>query len=247
MYIIHKLKTRALEDEYMDDFSTGGAELREALQHLRRLNWIFGNSGPVLQGIHKLWQQSGKPVQLSIIDIGAGSGDVNRRILRWAERHHIDIRITLVDITEEACAEARRLFHKEPRVKVWRMDLFQLAPNCADMVVSSQFLHHFDQVKMAEVVRHMTNASRIGVVINDIHRHIIPWAAVWVTARLISRNRYIHHDGPLSVAKGFRSEDWIQLERGIDPSLNMTYAWKPLFRYTVVIKKPQEGGNGCLT
>ncbi|MBB6732344.1 methyltransferase domain-containing protein [Cohnella zeiphila] len=230
------LKQRAHERELMDDLSTGGPELREALRHLRILNRIFGASGPTLYGVRRLWTEANKPRHFSILDIGAGSGDVNRQVLRWADRNGIDLTLTLVDITEEACEEARLLYREEPRVEVRRCDLFGLPEGCADVVAGTQFVHHFDTEELPAVVNSMLKASRIGVAINDIHRHWIPWSAVWLTARLVSGNRYILNDGPLSVAKGFRSADWKNLRKA-SGAAKMFYAWRPLFRYAVVIRK----------
>jgi len=231
-----KLRHRALEDELMDDFSMGGAELREALQQLRLINRIFQAAGPVKYGVQQLWEDAGKPAHLSILDIGAGSGDVNRLLLRWASANGIDMKLTLADRTEEACEEARQLFRNESRVEVVQRDLFELPPNSFDIVAGTQFVHHFSPKELPEVTRSMLRASKIGVVINDIHRHWIAWSAVWLTARLISTNRYIRHDAPLSVAKGFRAEDWRNLKDALGVS-EMDYSWRPLFRYVVMIKK----------
>ncbi|WP_218093857.1 methyltransferase domain-containing protein [Paenibacillus solanacearum] len=227
---------RDAAQELMDDFTTGGPELRTALRHLRRLNRLFGASAPALYGIRRLWIEADKPRRFSILDVGAGSGDVNARILQWADANGIDLTITLADVTEEACEEARQLFREEPRVRVQRSNVFELAEGCADIVTASQFAHHFDAGELPRVVDSMRRASRLGVVISDIHRHWIPWAAVWVTTRLISSNKYILNDGPLSVAKGFRADDWKRLAEALDcPAL--FYAWRPLFRYAVVIGK----------
>lgn len=222
----------------MDDLSLGGAELREALGQLRVLNRIFCASAPTLYGVRRLWEAAGKPNRFSILDIGAGSGDVNRRLLRWADANGIELTVTLTDITEEACQEARRQFLDDPRVQVKQGDLFKLPEACADVVTGTQFVHHFASEELPFVVGTMLRASRAGVVINDIHRHWIAWAAVWITARLISGNRYILNDGPLSVAKGFREADWKQLKEAMGLTAEeMQYAWRPLFRYAVVIKK----------
>lgn len=230
------LSVRAKEDELMDDFSMGGEELSEALKHLRRLNRIFAAPGPTRDGVEKLWQAIGGPRTLSILDVGAGSGDVNQKLLQWADRKGIQLEITLVDMTEEACEEARQLFRHEPRVHVRRADLQELADASADIVTGSQFVHHFDGQQLVDMVSHMRRASRYGVVINDIHRHPVSYTAVWVVTRIISRNRYIRHDGPLSVAKGFKGSDWQELKHRLK-SDKMTYTWKPLFRYSVVIPK----------
>ncbi|GCL73497.1 methyltransferase domain-containing protein [Paenibacillus naphthalenovorans] len=231
-----RLKQRATEPELMDDFSQGGPELCEALRHLRRLNRILGASAPTLYGIRRLWTEADKPERLSILDIGSGSGDINRKVLRWADTNRIQLKITLVDITEEACEEARMYYRGEPRVQVLHGDVFKLPEACADLVTGTQFVHHFASDELPEVVRSMLKASRIGVVINDIHRHWLPWAAVWITARLVSRNRYIVNDGPLSVAKGFRPADWDHLGKALGAS-ELFYAWRPLFRYAAVIRK----------
>lgn len=231
-----ELKQRALKSEIMDDFTSGGPELREALLHLRWLNRIFGAAGPSVYGIKRLWLQAGKPQKVSILDVGAGSGDVNRHLLRWADEHGVQLRITLVDITEEACEAARELFRDEPRVNVVRSSLFQLPESGVDITTGTQFVHHFTNTELPKVVDCMLKSSRIGVVINDIHRHWLAWAAVWLTTRIISRNRYILHDGPLSVAKGFRAEDWHHLRKSMNLT-EMFVAWRPLFRYTVVIPK----------
>lgn len=233
------LSHRSVRAEYMDDFSSGGEELSEALRHLRRLNRIFGASAPLLYGINELWERSGRPTRLHVMDIGAGSGEINRGLLRWADRNGIQMRITLVDMTEEACVEARVLFKDEPRVKVLRSNVFETQEEAADILISSQFLHHFADEELPEVTGHMLRSSKLGVVISDIHRHWISWSAVWLVTRLISANRYIRHDGPLSVAKGFCAKDWNQLGQALGKRGNyhLKYSWRPLFRYSVVISK----------
>lgn len=230
------LKERAEAPEFMDDFASAGAELREALRHLRLLNRLFAAAAPTLHGVRRLWLKADKPRRLSILDVGAGSGDVNRQLLQWADAEQVELRITLVDLTEEACEEAGQLFRHEPRIQVMRGDLFALTEACADIITGTQFIHHFAAEELPTVVQSMLNASRIGVVINDIHRHWIPWTAVWLTTRVVSSNRYIWHDGPLSVAKGFRAEDWDRLRDDLGLT-DMYYAWRPLFRYAVVIGK----------
>lgn len=230
------LKERAEAPEFMDDFASGGAELREALRHLRLLNRLFAAAAPTVHGVRRLWLKADRPRRLSILDVGAGSGDVNRQLLQWADAEQVELRITLVDLTEEACEEAGQLFRNEPRIQVMRGDLFTLTEACADIITGTQFIHHFAAEELPTVVHSMLNASRIGVVINDIHRHWIPWTAVWLTTRVVSSNRYIWHDGPLSVAKGFRAEDWDRLQKALGLT-DMYYAWRPLFRYAVVIGK----------
>lgn len=238
-----KLHQRASAAELMDDFTSGGEELREALRELRRLNRLFAASAPTLYGVKQLWRDAGKPKQLAITDVGAGSGDVNRRVLQWASKQGVTVMITLVDMTEEACAEARQLYMDEPRVQVVRGNLFTLPEARTDIVTGTQLLHHFSEEELPRAVASMLRAARLGVVVNDIHRHWIAWTAVWLATRVISSNKYILNDGPLSVAKGFRSQDWKRLKQTMGIN-QMLYSWRPLFRYAVVIGKPDSFLSG---
>ncbi|RXZ76749.1 methyltransferase domain-containing protein [Paenibacillaceae bacterium] len=237
------MRSRDSRPELMDDTRAGGAELHEAFCHLRRLNRIFGAAGPALYGIQSLWRSAGEPAKLSIMDVGSGSGEVNRAVLRWAEKRGISLTLTLVDRTKEACTEAERLYAGDERVQVRRGDVYDLPKESADIVTGMQFLHHFSEEELPAVVRKMLDASNIGVAIQDIHRHWLAWSAVWLTTRVVSGNRYIRHDGPLSVAKGFCSKDWRQLHQQLGIG-KLVYKWRPLFRYAVIVPKIQESGLG---
>jgi SAM-dependent methyltransferase len=240
--MIRLLRERDHRQELMDEVQAGGAELLETYRHLRHLNFIFGAAAPVLYGVKRLWNIYRRPKRLTVLDIGAGSGDVNKRLLRFAERHQIEMRVILVDRSEEACATARQYFADDARVEVRKLDLFTIPPRCADIVTASQFVHHFTSEELPSIMERLVNISRMGVVLGDIHRHVIPWAAVWVTTRLISRNRYIRHDGPLSVARGFRSSDWRQLRDAL-PDYDLRYAWRPMFRYAVIVRPKETAGD----
>ncbi|WEK55922.1 MAG: methyltransferase domain-containing protein [Candidatus Cohnella colombiensis] len=226
----------------MDDFVVGGEPLRHALRQLRTLNRIFGASGPVLYGVKRLWKQSGTPGSLSILDVGSGSGDINRHLLKWADKQGVQLKVTLVDVTDEARAEAESLFRDDPRVEFVKQDLFFLGNLQVDVVTASQFIHHFPPERLPSIIMQMLTHSRIGVVINDINRHWIAWIAVWMTTRLMSRNRYIRHDGPLSVAKGFRRADFHKISNKLGIT-NMICSWRPLFRYAVMFPKQETGGQ----
>ncbi|CAI6033014.1 hypothetical protein COHCIP112018_00780 [Cohnella sp. JJ-181] len=244
--MLRRLGARATAPELMDDLAQGGAELREAHRHLRRLNLLFAASGRTLYGVVRLWALAGRPRRLTVLDIGAGSGDVNAALLRWADARGVAIHITLADRSEEACAEAAALYAGEPRVTVVRRDLFALGEAAADIVTASQFVHHFHDDALPEVVRAMLRASRRGIVIQDIHRHWLAWSAVWLAARLISGNRFVVNDGPLSVAKGFRAADWERLRLHLDER-GLAYSWRPLFRYVVTVPKTSGSDSGSVS
>lgn len=230
------LTHRSAALELMDDRSIGGDELAEALRQLRVINRWLGSSWPTLEGVQGLWRKAGKPLQLTILDVGAGSGDGNRLLLAWAARHGIALRITLVDIHPETCAAAAVYYNDEPRVQVVCSDLLRLGTQPADIVTASLFTHHFPSEHLPDVFTALTRTARIGVVVNDLHRHTLAWAGIWIATQLFSRNRMIRHDAPLSVQRGFRARDLDQL-RSLPSLGSLTYAWRPFFRYVITIPR----------
>jgi 2-polyprenyl-3-methyl-5-hydroxy-6-metoxy-1,4-benzoquinol methylase len=228
------LTQRSTALELMDDRSIGGEELVGALRELRVINRWLGSAWPTLEGVLRLWRRAGQPPRLTILDIGAGSGDINRLLLAWAARWGVAMHITLVDIHPETCAAAAAYYRDEPCVQVVCSDLLRLGTQSADIVTAALFTHHFPSDQLPDVFGALTRAARIGVVVNDLHRHTLAWAGIWVATRLFSNNRMIRHDGPLSVRRGFRPSDLDQLRA--EPGLGaLTYAWRPFFRYLITI------------
>jgi len=228
------LSRRSAALELMDDLSIGGDELAEALRQLRVINRALGSAWPTLDGVRRLWRAAGRPSQLTILDVGAGSGDINRLLLAWADRQRIAMRITLVDIHPETCAGAAVYYQGEPRIEVVCSDLMRLGIGAADIVTTALFTHHFSAEQLPEVYRALARAARLGVVVNDLQRHPIAWAGIWAATRLLSRNRMIRNDAPLSVRRGFRPADLDRL-RAAPGLAGLTYRWRPFFRYLIML------------
>jgi len=235
------LRQRTAALELMDDLTIGGAELREALHQLRVINQALGAARPTVEGVTRFWRAAGQPAALTVLDVGAGSGDLSRALLRWADRHGVRLQLVLADIHPETCAAAAEAHRDEPRVAVVCSDLLQLALRPVDIVTAALFTHHFTQSQLPAVYRALVGAARRGVVVNDLHRHPLAWAFIWLATRLLSRNRMIRHDGPLSVRRGFRAADLQRLRA--EPGLGaLQFTWRPLFRYLILVPGERHAG-----
>lgn len=227
------MTTRAEVPELMDDLSIGGDELRDALRQLRAINHALGATWPTVEGVARIWRAAGCPASLTVLDVGAGSGDLSKALLPWADARGVDLRIVLVDIHPDTCAAAAAAHRDEPRVLVVCADLLRLGLRPADIVTASLFTHHFSAAELPAVYKAMMGAARLGVVVNDLHRHGLAWAAIWLGTRLLSRNRMIRHDAPLSVRRGFRTDDLRRLRAELGTP-GLRFAWRPLFRYLIL-------------
>jgi SAM-dependent methyltransferase len=231
---IPDLSRRAEALELMDDPAIGGHELAESLVQLRHINRLLGAAFPTLEGVERLWRQAGRPARLSLLDVGAGSGDGNRLLLRWASLRRVHLRITLLDLHAETCAIAADYYRDEPRVQVQQGDLRDVPPRNADIVTAALVLHHIPAPHVPEMLRTLARAARLGVVINDLHRHPLAWLSISLLTRLFSRNRLIRHDAPLSVRRGFRAADFERL-RDLSDLRGLRYRWRPMFRYLIIV------------
>ena len=229
------LARRAETPELMDDLRIGGEELAEALRQLRLINAVLGGDVPTLEGVIRLWYAAGRPRELTMLDVGAGSGDLNRTLLRWARWYDVDLKIVLVDIHPETCAAAAQYWRDEPQVRVVCSDLLHLALRRVDIVTASLVAHHFADAALPSMFGAMLEVARLGVVINDLHRHPLAFAAISLATRLLSRNRMIRNDAPLSVQRGFTANDFARLQR-VPALAGMTYRWRPFFRWLVIIQ-----------
>jgi SAM-dependent methyltransferase len=234
MYLIPDMSVRSEALELMDDPAIDRNDLVESLVQLRRINWLLGAAFPTLEGVRRLWRQAGCPAHLSLLDVGAGSGDGNRLLLRWASARRIHLRITLLDLHPDTCAVAADFYRDEPRVTVQQGDLFAVPPDSVDIVTASLVLHHVSTHQLADIVRTLARASRLGVVINDLHRHPLAWLSIRLITHLFSRNPLIRHDAPLSVWRGFQPADFERL-RTLPDMAGLHYRWRPMFRYLVIV------------
>jgi hypothetical protein len=80
----------------------------------------------------------------------------------------------------------------------------------------------------------MNERARLGWFVNDLHRHVVPYAFIALATRIARAHRFVRNDAPLSVARAFRREEWRALIRranleGSEPRVR----WEPLFRYCI--------------
>ena len=80
----------------------------------------------------------------------------------------------------------------------------------------------------------MERLARRGWFISDLHRHPVPYHLFRLLARAARWHRFVRHDGPVSIARSFRPEDWRTLAQaaGLDPA-ELEIRWHVPFRLTV--------------
>ena len=233
---------RSTEREIIDDMSLDEAAMARVLGDLEVVNRYLGGYATTIGAVADLVGPGDAPVR--VLDVGAGGGDMARRLVAWGRRCGRRVEVVSVDLSHGAVAFARDALAGVPEASVVQADVLALpfAPETFDVAICALFLHHFEQAQAAKILRAMFDASRRGVVVNDLHRHPLAYAGIWALTRLLPASPIVRNDGPLSVLRAFRRDDLDELARATGLPLDARWRWA--FRWRVTIERERAKGNG---
>ena len=233
MLIFSITKERSDELELMDDLSIQGEELETTLAEIERINQTLGGYAPSIEALQALLPSGAKRV--SVLDVGTGSADLPRRMVEWGRDRGIEVRVKAIDLAQTTVDRARRLSRSHPEIDVELTNLFDLDGVQFDVVHAALVLHHFPGGSAADAIRKMFQLAKLGVVVNDLHRHLVAWASIKLITRLFSKSRLVKNDGPLSVRRGFLREDLEAICKAAGVP-KPEIAWRPMFRWRMLIR-----------
>lgn len=204
------------EPEIMDDFSVTDERLTVALRDIRITNRLLGGYGPSHQAIRALL--SGEEPH-HVLDLGSGSADYPAHLVQWADAQGLDIRVDALEANPITARHARSYLDRtlsarlRPRVQVICADVFDYAPSGAsyDIAHAGLFLHHFPDDDLVRLLGRMRGLCPNGLVINDLHRHPLAYASIWLLARLLPTSPMYQHDAPLSVRRAFTQDELMRV------------------------------------
>jgi SAM-dependent methyltransferase len=76
-----------------------------------------------------------------------------------------------------------------------------------DVVTASLFLHHFDPPELPGLLAGLHRLARRALVVNDLHRALVPWLFGRAAFPLLFRSPVSVADGLLSIRRGFRPDE----------------------------------------
>jgi SAM-dependent methyltransferase len=228
------LSERSRDRELMDTGRVALATFEACLKDLERINRWTGAYRITLDWLERLRRVHG-PQRLVLVDVGSGYGDMLRRIAAWGEAQGVDLDLIGVDLNPHATAIAAQAHPRAPVIRYLTADVFELALGLRpDVVISSLFAHHLDDRQLVRFLRWMEASARLGWLINDLHRHPIPYGIARWAPCLLRMNRLVRHDAAVSVARSCVRADWERLLAGAGVAgPPTTVNWRFPFRYAV--------------
>ena len=226
---------RSNATEIMDDFSMKGELLRDTLDKLGKINKWLGGNRVTLNGVAQLLAGKPKDRTYTIIDLGCGHGDILRLVADYGKKHGYTFQLIGVDANEDAIDYATDLSKPYDNLSFKALDIFSEAFQQLDydIVLSTLFLHHFNQDEIEQLLRQLTQKAQIGIVVNDLHRSRIAYALFRLLGLTIS-NHMIVQDGLTSILRAFKRKELEAISKTL--KLKSQIHWKWAFRYQWLIR-----------
>jgi len=228
-------KNRTDKEELMDDFSIGGDLLRDTLDKLENINrWLGGNLMTV-KALKKVLKNHPKEQELTIADIGCGHGDILRDVAKFGRKNGYKMKLIGMDANPTAIAYANELSTEFPELSFKTEDIFSEAfkNRKFDVVLATLFLHHFKEAQLASFLGNTLKQTKIGIVVNDLHRHKLAYYLFMLLSVFIKNNMIIE-DGLTSVLRGFKRNELAHISKKL--KVKPQISWKWAFRFEWILK-----------
>jgi 2-polyprenyl-3-methyl-5-hydroxy-6-metoxy-1,4-benzoquinol methylase len=218
--------------ELMDADDAPEEELRATFRELAVINKRLGGHAATLGALNALTPPGTR--RLRILDVGCGDGEAASVILGWAQARGITAEVHGIDLSGASVRLAAQRRH--PELTFSQDDLFTLgAGHTYDIVHAGLMLHHCPGDLATRALQAMHQRARLGVAVNDLHRHPLAYHSIQQLTILLSNNRLIRHDAPLSVLRGFSRHELEDLcRRAHLPAPDIRWRWA--FRWQMVVR-----------
>jgi SAM-dependent methyltransferase len=172
------LEKRTLEQELLDGPDFGLQEVRDTLRFLVPVNRWLGGVRPQVRFFERESRSWERHKTYRILDAGCGIGDVPIALVKWGRRQGYRLQVDAVDRHPLIVEHARQACQDYPEIALF----------CPDE-------------KVPEVLAYLLSRCRCKLVVNDLLRAPLFYAATWFVtlfASAVSR-----HDARVSVKRGF--------------------------------------------
>ncbi len=221
--------------EWMDTQPVGMADYRACLEDMSAANRLTLGYRPTLAYFDRATRGWPPGRSFSVLDVGFGYGDMLRRLRRWADERRFRVELSGVDLHPWSAGIAAAVTPAGMAIRYETGDAFALPKLRYDFIICSLMTHHLSDAQLVTFLGWLDSSAVRGWFINDLHRHAVPYYLFAALAALAGWHRFVRHDGPVSIARGFRKEDWqVLLDRA---GVSAAISWHMPYRLCVAARR----------
>lgn len=201
-------------------------------------NKWFGTNATLLKALRQVFKHYDEVIQTRSIlmaDIGCGSGAHLSAIFHWVKHLVSSVQILAIDANEHIIEHAK-LNHAFQHCEFKVMNVHDKIFNdqTFDIVMLNNLCHHLTDEELISFISRLKKQTRLAVIINDLHRHRLPYYSFKVISCLLGFSRISKHDGAISIKRAFlRSELQALMKKCNISSYSLSWSWA--FRWKLII------------
>lgn len=199
---------RSCKPERIDTGDYTAKEYERFLQDVRFINRFAGDNRALKKSL--LQEIETQNLQdFSILDVGAGSGELLRMIARFARKQKRRAKLIGLELNLRSAAAIEEESKNFAEIKSVQADALDLpfADNSFDYTICSLFTHHFPDAKVIEVLGEMARVSRRKIFVIDLHRHPLAYLSYKIFGIAFRLSPLVRHDGALSILRSFKPNE----------------------------------------
>ena len=210
--MLDRFKQRSHRLEHIDTGNYTAEEYDDCIGELQLVNRWMGDAHSLRTTLFREIEAQ-KLQEFSILDVGAGSGELLRVAATWAREKNRRMRAVGLELNErsaESIIEESTGFDEISSVRGNALEL-PFGEAQFDYVICSLFTHHFPDNQVVQIFREMSRVARRRIFVIDLHRHPIAYLLYTTLGKLVLHNRLLRHDGALSILRSFKVNEMLEL------------------------------------
>lgn len=222
---------RSLQKELLDRDDIPPADLFQNLRELDFINHWLGGYDISFAALKRVLQ---KGRRYTLVDIGCGGGDTLKRIAHWNRKAGFSLDLYGIDLKSDCIAYAEENL-QDSRVTLICDDYRNTYQHLqqVDIIHACLFCHHLTQADLIGLVQ-FAMSNRAVLVINDLERNPVAHYSIKFLTRLFSKSYLVKNDAPLSVLRGFKKKEWLEiLKQSGATRFSVRNKWA--FRHEVIV------------
>jgi ubiquinone/menaquinone biosynthesis C-methylase UbiE len=210
--MFQKFKQRSHRLEHIDTGNYTAEEYESCIGELQFVNRWMGDAHSLKVTLLREIEEQGLK-SFSVLDVGAGSGELLRVAATWARQTNRQLRAVGLELNERMAESINEDSDRFDEISSVRGDALGLPFSDAqfDYVICSLFTHHFVDEQVLEILREMSRVAKRRIFVIDLHRHPIAYLLYTTLGKLVLHNRLLRHDGALSILRSFKVDELQEL------------------------------------
>ncbi|HEV7842561.1 MAG TPA: methyltransferase domain-containing protein, partial [Pyrinomonadaceae bacterium] len=197
--MLNRFRQRSYELEHLDKGDYTPPEYEGCIVELQRVNRYLGDASALRRSVLTRIEREGLQ-EFSLLDVGAGSGELLRVAAHWARQAERRARLVGLELNARSARAILEESKEFSSINAVRGDALRLpfTDDQFDYVMCSLFTHHLKDEQVVALLAEMARVARRRIFVIDLHRHRVAYYLYTTVGRVFLHNRLIREDGALS-------------------------------------------------